>query len=107
MIPSRQVHSKIEYNELYLGLVEYNIDPLQLGRVKVRVPALHGVSLDQKTNTVSTDFIPYISIPWASPLYLYNEDYSVPEVNSLVYVLFQQGNPELVVYLGEIGRAHV
>ena len=46
---------------LYCGLVEDNLDPLKIGRVKIRIPHIHG------SDPNSRMFIPTSELQWAYP----------------------------------------
>lgn len=83
---------------IYRARVEDNTDPHGIGRVRVRIPMLHGS--DKKTSS----YIPMESLPWATPSFLgagsgYGS-YIVPEVGEFVLVAFEGGNTDSPVYLG-------
>ena len=70
----------IDRSKTYVGVVEYNQDPLQLCRVKVRVLDVF-------------EGIPTEDIPWASPFKDLNGNSSnVPEVGKVLTVVFDSGN---------------
>ena len=74
----------------YRGLVVDNADPLQLGRLKVKVPSVLG-------NEVVTG--------WAMPCVPYGGNVGqgilfVPEVNAGVWVEFEEGDLEFPVWVG-------
>lgn len=80
---------------VYPGIVEYNLDPLHVGRVKVRVPLIHQteVSIDTK------------DLPWAVPILSLGGvhdvgSYNVPPTGATVYVQFMAGDPEQPLYFG-------
>jgi hypothetical protein len=86
------------YNGLWDGVVIDVRDPDRRGRVKVRVFDLH-------------DDAPADDIPWADPNFmagftsLTDSDlnggiFHVPPVDSLVNVMFRQGDPEFPVWMG-------
>ena len=81
---------------IYLGKVEYNIDPMQLGRVRVRIPALDGPPSLTKTE----------QLLWAtSALSAFGggSDYgsfAVPPIGSFVWVMFNGGYPDYPVVVG-------
>jgi hypothetical protein len=78
----------------YRARVEYRIDPLGLGRVRVRIPALHdGLKTDE--------------LPWAqyvSPLGggFDSGAFCVPEVGSFVIVAEEGRNTSSLIYFGVI-----
>jgi len=80
---------------VYRGRVEYNQDPLKLGRIKVRVPLLHG----------EYDNTPLDKIRWAWPAFPI-ESYQVPEVGDYVWVAFEGGDPDYPVYFGQWYPVH-
>ena len=82
---------------IYLGKVEYVNDHLQLGRVVVRVPALHGPPEVSET----------VNLPWAAPCASFGggSDYgsfTVPPVGSMVWVMFDCGDINWPVYMGTL-----
>lgn len=82
---------------VYLGKVEYNTDPMQLGRIIVRIAGIHG------PETVTTTS----NLPWAAPCNTFGggSDYgsfTVPPVGSMVWVLFDGGDISLPVYIGTL-----
>lgn len=85
---------------LYRGRVEYNKDPHKIGRVRVRIPTLHGVPGDDKC-------LEFDKLPWASPCtpFACGTDYGtfvVPEVGSYVWVMFEAGDTSRPVYIGSM-----
>ena len=80
---------------IYRGIVKDNNDPLKLGRVKVEVfPMFEGIQID--------------NLPWAiisQPLFsgagIGYGNFFVPEVDSNVYVMFEQGNCHQPIIIGE------
>ncbi len=88
---------------IHKARVEYNKDPNRVGRVRIRVPYLHGVK--GQANFIEPD-----KLPWAYPCVpgFAGEDFGsflVPPVGTYVWVLFQyteQNNPDsnYPVYLG-------
>lgn len=80
---------------IYRGVVEDNTDTLVAGRCKVRIFGVHSQS---KVKTGS-DGIPTAELPWAEPALSVAEGaltgygfFSVPLVNSHVFVFFENGN---------------
>jgi len=80
---------------IYRGVVEDNVDPLLAGRCRVRIFGVHSQS---KTKS-ATDGIPTVELPWAEPALPVMEGavskngfFSVPLVNSHVFVFFENGN---------------
>lgn len=89
LLPQRERHYGIFY-----GVVEDNHDPLQLGRLRVRVPHYQG--------------FPINSIPWATYSapgnggWDRNGFYFIPEVGSCVTVIFLGGMTQYPVWLGAV-----
>ena len=80
---------------VYVGKVEDNMDPLKLGRLKVRVPSIYGEKSE----------IPTSKIPWADPNFPYggSDDvgfFFVPEKDATVNVLFIGGDSNKPVWIG-------
>lgn len=87
--------SRANFTGVYTGTVIDNKDPDKLGRLKINVPAVTG-------GIVSDD------LPWADPCFTYTADnkgiFFVPDVNSLVSVMFIEGCPYKPIWLGAIHR---
>lgn len=85
----------------YRGRVEFTADPLRLGRIKVRIPQLHGVP------DVDEEFLTVKELPWA---YRENKGYGgydmgsyvIPPVGSIVWVRFEAGEPDKMIYGGGV-----
>ena len=92
---------KIDYNAFYRAYVIDNNDIENLGRVKVRIPVIHG------TNSSSEYYTPNSALPWASPG-VFNSSgndsgaYLIPYVGDTVFVTFEYNNPTLPIYFGGI-----
>ena len=96
----------IDYSGVYRGRVECVDDPLRLGRVRVRIPSMHGVPED---NDNYDNCIPPDQLPWArlSTPFPSGYDYGslvVPEVGSYVYLMYECGTTSLVCIGGCYGR---
>jgi hypothetical protein len=81
-------------NGLFKGIVVSVADHQQLGRVKVRIPQLHGENLINPQD-----------LPWAQACLPPGggRDYGavvVPPINSNVWVMFEQGDPQKPVWVG-------
>lgn len=89
---------KGQYTSIYRAYVASNEDPLEIGRIQVRVPFLHG------TQGLGT-YIPDKNLPYATPCYpLASYDSGmclVPEVGSVVFVMFENGEERSPVYFGQ------
>lgn len=80
---------------LMRGRVEDNNDPMGLGRIKVRVHSIHGST---KKGTKTDD------LPWANAC-IFSTSYNsgcfiIPEVNTTVWCLFEDGDENKIVYIG-------
>lgn len=92
-------------NGIYRGKVLYNIDPLELGRIKAEVyPMLIGketaLNMDVDTEGIETDVL-----PWAVPaMGLFDGagngygTFSVPKIGTYIYVFFENGDVYQPVY---------
>jgi hypothetical protein len=100
--------SDLKLHGIYRGVVEDNNDLDQRGRCRVRVYGVHSsVSLAS-----STEGIPTAELPWAEPVFGLIEGssteygvFSVPVVNSHVFVFFENGNHMLPRYFGSAPAA--
>jgi len=89
-----KIHSD-KFPGIYRGTVMDNVDPLQYGRVKVKIyPMLADV---ETTN-----------LPWAVPMYPIWEGagtgigyFAVPDIGTNVFVMFEMGDIYQPVYIGE------
>ncbi len=80
---------------IYRGIVEENDDPFKAGRCRVRVFGVHSTSkVKDKLDGIPTD-----ELPWAQPVLGITEGsitqyglFSVPLVDSHVFVFFENGN---------------
>lgn len=77
---------------LYEGIVEYTADPMNVGRVKVRVPGVNNIN--PVIDTVE-------SLPWALPCFMPGS-FTPPEVGDLVLVMFRHNDSNRPVYMGVI-----
>jgi uncharacterized protein involved in type VI secretion and phage assembly len=77
-----------KFHGKYRGTVLNNIDPLKTGRLLVQVPDVGGV-------LPSTWALP--CLPFAGPGLGF---YAVPPIGSIVWVEFEQGNPDYPVWTG-------
>jgi uncharacterized protein involved in type VI secretion and phage assembly len=71
----------------YRGHVENNMDPMQLGRIQVLVPAVSGM-----TTSWALPCTPYAA-PQAGFLFL-------PPVGALVWIEFEAGDPDHPIWSG-------
>ena len=98
---------------VWRGICENNLDPLSLGRIKVRIPSLHGAAiggssfLDSNHNEVGKtgEGIRTDALPWAWPCtrgggVLDSGEYDVPLIGASVWVVFEQGDPDYPIWIG-------
>lgn len=83
-----------KYDSFYIGKVEDNKDPQKVGRLKIRVPNIHG-------DEVETPEIP----DWAEPCFPYGgyDDegfFFIPTVKARVLVAFVNGDPTKPIWFG-------
>jgi hypothetical protein len=83
----------------YAGIVESNKDPMKMGRLKVRVPTVFGVS------TSESGFVGLNDLPWAMPAGMPAGESSssggfshLPEPGDAVWVRFLDGEPEKPIW---------
>jgi len=102
--PAVEIYSGIEsdlrdsnqvFHGIHAGVVEYNQDPAQIGRVKIRIPGVTGNAVD----------FPTALLPWAWPCFPFGGGFNyggimVPPVGSSVWVMFAGGNPYQPVWIG-------
>lgn len=101
MNQTKDVRKKIDYNAFYMGIVEDTNDSLQLGRVRVRIPSIHGANPSESYYTTTS------GLPWAKPgiFSMSGNDYGqflVPPKGTRVFVTFEYNSPENPIYFGGI-----
>jgi hypothetical protein len=79
----------------WMGVVESRIDPLKLGRCKVRIFGWHAEDLSA---------IPSQDLPWAHPVHSLNSSFfNTPKESDLVFGFFADGkNAQIPVMLGVV-----
>lgn len=86
---------RTRFNGLWKAIVEDNKDPEKRGRARMRVQQIY--------QNISSE-----ALPWAEPAAMpYGGSRDIgfifpPEVGSMYWVMFEQGDPDLPVYLGAI-----
>lgn len=83
-------------NSIYRAKVISNKDPLEIGRVQIRVPSIHGTDIN---DGLRDEALPYAS-PCVFDASFESGSFIVPEVNSTVFVFFEGGEPSKPVYFG-------
>lgn len=94
--------NQVNYNAFYRGLVVNTKDPKHLGRVKVRIPSIHGVNPN-----LSTYYISDSALPWATPAVMFASgndtgNFVIPEKGARVFVSFECNDRTKPVYFGGI-----
>lgn len=97
---------------LWRGVCEYNIDPKGLGRIKVRIPAIHGAAIggadyliSSKEQNKSGIGVTTEALPWAWPCFKTggisdSGDFDIPLIGASVWVMFEQADPRFPVWMG-------
>ena len=84
------------FNTIYRAKVVNNKDELEIGRIQIRVPCIHGI--DEK------DGLRDDALPYASPCFMDasfdSGSFIVPEVGSTVFVFFEGGEVSKPIYIG-------
>lgn len=93
---------KINYNAIYRGIVVDTHDPYKLGRVKVRIPSIHGVNPKMSNFYIEDD-----SLPWATPAVMFASgndmgNFIIPEKGCRVYTSFECDDKTKQIYFGGI-----
>lgn len=83
------------FHGVFRGYVEYISDPLQVGRVKVRIPSLHGMPKQTPTE----------GLPWAYVVAPFGGGHDfgskmIPPVGTTVFVMFEAGEKDFPVVIG-------
>ena len=98
---SQEYREKTDYNAFYMAVVINSNDPEELGRVQIRIPALHGTRKNQNY------FIEDSELPWARPGIFATGgndmgQFLVPQKGNRVFVTFEFNNPSNPIYFGGI-----
>lgn len=81
---------------IYLGKIEYNIDPMQLGRVRVRIPSLDGPASLTKVPQLLWATLGTSSFGGGSDY----GSFTVPPIGSYVWIMFNGGSFNDPVVMG-------
>lgn len=90
---------KGEFNGIYRAYVAGNKDPYEMGRIQIRVPFLHGIIGNDFTAVADKD-LPYAMPCFPSASYD-SGSFLVPEVGSIVFVFFENGDCDEPIYFGQ------
>ena len=82
---------------IFRGIVEDNEDPLNLCRLRVRIPSLNGDPTSD--NGIPTEGLPWAAacVPYAGPGY---GEVLIPEIGSTVWVIFENNSKDRPVWVG-------
>lgn len=98
--PNPNITAQTDINEIhgiFRGIVEDNDDPMDLCRLRVRVPYLNG--MPDAPNGIPTEGLPWASacVPYAGPGY---GTVMIPEVGSTVWLIFENNSKDKPVWIG-------
>lgn len=101
----------IRYAGVAKAIVIDTDDPTALGRIKVRIPEIHGFKDKASYGPLSNSVINNAwtkdeDLPWASVCYPFGST-TTPEINQVVWVAFVNGNAQYPVILGWAGYEYV
>lgn len=101
MKQTQEMREGFNYNAFYMALVVNTNDPEKLGRVQIRIPAIHG------TNEMQSYYLEDSALPWARPG-IFNSTGNdmgqmlVPQKGNRVFVTFEYNSPDSPIYFGGI-----
>lgn len=92
------------YYGIWRGKVEYNQDPLQRGRIKVRINEIYGEFEGGEVSPTNW-WMPTEDLPWAEVIHPFGGGYDygsymIPEVGSTCFVVFEKADPNYPMVLG-------
>lgn len=92
---------KFEPNAFYMALVVNTNDDMKLGRIQVRIPAIHGV------NNSQSYYLKDEALPWARPAIFSGAgndmgQFIIPPKGTIVYVTFEYNSMDKPIYFGGI-----
>lgn len=98
---NKEYKFEFDPNAFYVAIVEDTNDPYKLGRVRIRIPAVHG------TNNSQSYFLSNNSLPWARPAILNGAgndtgQFIIPATGTRVLVTFEYNDPSKPLYFGGI-----
>lgn len=87
-----------QFPGIYRARIEYDLDPLKRGRVKFRIPHIHGIPGE------TDSWLETFDLPWAEPGFMMTGpdmgSFTTPIIGSTVYIMFEGGDPNFPVYFG-------
>ena len=90
------INSKAELNGVYRAKVVSNKDPKEICRIRVRIPCMHGID---ENDGLADDELPF-AVPCMMDASFDSGSFIVPEVGATVFVLFENGKTDSLVYIG-------
>lgn len=98
---AKSLIDKIEPNAFYMAIVTNTNDSYKLGRVQIRIPAIHGAI------TSENSYLPNSALPWARPALFsgFAEDmgqFIIPPKGARVFVTFEYNDISKPIYFGGI-----
>ena len=103
-IENKQVQEKFKREGFYRAQVVSNVDPMGIGRVKIRIPSLHGV------NSKQVGYVEDSMLPYAFPGIIQGAgsgegQYLLPSVGHTVWVSFEAGTENFIYFGGLYSKA--
>lgn len=103
-IENKKVREQFDRSGFYRAIVVSNSDPMGIGRIKIRIPALHGVDTNQPSYVDDT------MLPYAFPGVIqgagYREgQYLLPSAGHVVWVSFEAGTDNFIYFGGLYSKA--
>lgn len=94
---------EVDYTAFYRGTVVDNDDPMNMGRVRVRIPQIYGAE-SQRDQDI---YVPSYAIPWATSAIMAGAGnntgaYLIPNIGDTVLVTFENGDAQLPLYFGGV-----
>ena len=85
---------KTTYYGIYRAKVEDNKDDQGIGRIKIRIPSMHG------NPGIDEYYIENEHLPWAQYGASVEGSFIVPDIGSMVFIMFEAGDSSKPVYVG-------
>lgn len=98
-IQNRQIREQFDRSGFYRAIVVSNDDPQCIGRIKIRIPSLHGSNPEQ-LGYMDDSMLPY-AFPGIFQGAGYREgQYMLPSVGHIVWVSFETGTDNFIYFGG-------
>lgn len=95
--PDITTTQEFDYNSFYRAVVMGIDDPQHLGRIKVKIPALHS----------TTNNYPYAYPAVMSGMGYQTGQFILPPIGSIVFVGFEYGNEHRIIYFGSVPTTYI